>query len=195
MKYYNFLTNNEVNVNTKLYDFNMEIAEKLSTRSKDENTKVGCVITDKDSVIVSSGYNGPNRHAFDSCYNFTTTDKYVVLAAQYKHLDLPNRSIVLKKNPFMIHAEMNAILQCAKFGVQTDDAEIYVTHFPCLKCTQSIIQAGIRKIYYLHDYHNHPYAKQLLKQANIETIKGEIPSDFFEQIIQLNERNLSKESE
>ena len=30
-----------------------------------------------------------------------------------------------------IHAEMNAILQCAKFGVPTEGAEIYVTHFPC----------------------------------------------------------------
>ena len=146
----------------------------LSLRSTCERLMVGAVIV-RNKRVIAGGYNGSvsgEDHCIDvGCY-------------------LEEGRCVRT-----VHAEMNAILQCAKFGVQTDDAEIYVTHFPCLKCTQSIIQAGIHKIYYLHDYHNHPYAKQLLKQANIETIKGEIPSDLFEQIIQLNERNLSKESE
>ena len=57
-----------------------------------------------------------------------------------------------------IHAEMNALTQCAKFGVQTEGAEIYVTHFPCLQCTKLIIQAGISKIHYQKDYHNDEYA-------------------------------------
>ncbi|WP_312632459.1 deaminase, partial [Mammaliicoccus sciuri] len=67
-----------------------------------------------------------------------------------------------------IHAEMNALLQCAKQGVSTDGATIYVTHFPCLNCTKSIIQSGIDTIYYAEDYHNHTYALELLKQAGIE---------------------------
>jgi dCMP deaminase len=33
---------------------------------------------------------------------------------------------------------MNALLQCAKQGVSTEGATIYVTHFPCLNCTKSI---------------------------------------------------------
>lgn len=64
-----------------------------------------------------------------------------------------------------IHAEMNALLQCAKQGVSTDGATIYVTHFPCLNCTKSIIQAGIKQIYYAEDYHNHKYALELLDQG------------------------------
>ncbi|MUK58756.1 competence protein ComE, partial [Pseudomonas aeruginosa] len=44
----------------------------------------------------------------------------------------------------------------------------YVTHFPCLNCTKSIIQAGIKRIYYAEDYHNHEYATKLLKQSGIE---------------------------
>ena len=62
---------------------------------------------------------------------------------------------------------MNAILQCAKQGVSTEGATIYVTYFPCLNCTKSIIQAGIKTVYYAEDYHNHPYAIQLLKQSGI----------------------------
>lgn len=67
-----------------------------------------------------------------------------------------------------IHAEMNALLQCAKQGVSTDGATIYVTHFPCLNCTKSIIQAGIQTIYYAEDYHNHSYALKLLDQSGID---------------------------
>ena len=176
MKYYNFLTNNEVNVNTKLYDFNMEIADKLSTRSKDENTKVGCVITDKDSVIVSSGYNGPNRHAFDSCYNFTTTDKYVVLAAQYKHLDLPNRSIVLKKNPFMIHAEMNAILSCTD-KKSLEGSIVFVTHCCCISCLNSLIQSKVGRI--VMGDRKHSKYTEMLPDILFLLENSEIPRDFI----------------
>lgn len=63
---------------------------------------------------------------------------------------------------------MNALLQCAKQGVSTEGATIYVTHFPCLNCTKSIIQAGITRIYYAQDYHNHEYALKLLAQSGIE---------------------------
>lgn len=62
---------------------------------------------------------------------------------------------------------MNALLQCAKFGVPTADAEIYVTHFPCLQCCKAIIQAGIKTVYYAEDYKNHPYAIDLFQQANV----------------------------
>jgi dCMP deaminase len=70
-----------------------------------------------------------------------------------------------------IHAEMNALLQCAKFGVATQNAEIYVTHYPCLQCCKAIIQAGIKKVYYATDYKNSPYAVDLFKSAEVETIK------------------------
>lgn len=146
----------------------------LSLRSTCERLMVGAVIV-RNKRVIAGGYNGSvsgEDHCIDvGCY-------------------LEEGRCVRT-----VHAEMNALLQCAKFGVQTDGAEIFVTHFPCLKCTQSIIQAGIRKIYYLHDYHNHPYAKQLLSQVGIETIKGEIPEDFFAQMAQLNQKNLNKEAE
>lgn len=67
-----------------------------------------------------------------------------------------------------IHAEMNALTQCAKFGVQTEGTEIYVTHFPCLQCTKLIIQAGISKIHYKKDYRNDEYAYELIEKSGIE---------------------------
>ena len=66
-----------------------------------------------------------------------------------------------------IHAEINAILQCSRFGVGTEGATIYVTHFPCLNCTKSIIQAGIKEICYANDYRNNEYARELLEKSGI----------------------------
>ncbi|KRK68091.1 ComE operon protein 2 [Lentilactobacillus buchneri DSM 20057] len=66
---------------------------------------------------------------------------------------------------------MNAILQCAKFGESTDNAEIYVTDFPCLQCTKMLLQAGITKINYLRNYHNNDYAQKLIRLKNIELNK------------------------
>jgi dCMP deaminase len=77
---------------------------------------------------------------------------------------------------------MNALLQCAKFGVATQNAEIYVTHYPCLQCCKAIIQAGIKKVYYATDYKNSPYAVDLFKSAEVETIK--VP---YESVIEENQ--------
>ena len=65
---------------------------------------------------------------------------------------------------------------------ETQGAEIYVTHFPCLQCTKMIIQAGITKIYYLEDYHNDTYALKLIEQAHVQCQKVALPKDFFQQL-------------
>src|SRR5690606_4972648 len=70
-----------------------------------------------------------------------------------------------------IHAEMNALLQCSKYGVSVSGADIYVSHFPCLQCTKSIIQAGISRLYYAEDYKNHEYAIELLEQAGVAVVQ------------------------
>ncbi|MEM5199359.1 deaminase, partial [Enterococcus faecium] len=81
-----------------------------------------------------------------------------------------------------IHAEMNAILQCAKFGVPTEGAEIYVTHFPCLQCTKMILQAGIKKIYYLKDYRNDEYALNLIEQVGATVEKVTLVPKYFAEL-------------
>ncbi|KRL01381.1 ComE operon protein 2 [Liquorilactobacillus capillatus DSM 19910] len=81
-----------------------------------------------------------------------------------------------------IHAEMNAVLQCAKFGIATADAEIYVTDFPCLQCTKMLLQAGIKKIYYLRNYHNNDYAMRLLKLKNVEVEQVKVDKEYLKSI-------------
>jgi dCMP deaminase len=133
-------------------EYFMAQSELLALRSTCTRLAVGATIV-RDKRIIAGGYNGSiagGVHCIDEgCY---VIDNHCVRT---------------------IHAEMNAILQCAKFGVPTDGADIYVTHFPCLQCCKAIVQAGIKTVYYEMDYKNHPYALELFEQANIATVQVE----------------------
>ena len=68
-----------------------------------------------------------------------------------------------------IHAEINAIAQAAKNGATIRDADIYVTHTPCIHCFKVLLNTGIRRIFY-----EKPYKLQTLdelrRQANVELL-------------------------
>lgn len=51
-----------------------------------------------------------------------------------------------------VHGEMDAILSCARLGIQVDGKHLFVTTFPCHNCTRHIIAAGIKKVYYIEPY-------------------------------------------
>ncbi|WP_353948025.1 ComE operon protein 2 [Sporolactobacillus sp. Y61] len=131
-------------------EYFMAQSHLLASRSTCTRLVVGATIV-RDKRIIAGGYNGSisgGVHCIDEgCY---VVDGHCVRT---------------------IHAEMNAILQCAKFGESTDGAEIYVTHYPCLPCSKAIIQAGIRRVYYTNDYRNDPYAGKLYRQAGVEVKK------------------------
>ncbi|MED4905082.1 ComE operon protein 2 [Parageobacillus thermoglucosidasius] len=135
----------------------------LALRSTCTRLAVGATIV-RDKRIIAGGYNGSiagGAHCIDEgCY---IIDGHCVRT---------------------IHAEMNAIIQCAKFGVPTEGAEMYVTHFPCLHCCKAIIQSGIRAVYYAQDYKNDPYALELFQQANVRV--EHVP--FNQEILSLLQR-------
>ena len=127
-------------------EYFMAQSNLLSLRSTCSRLSVGATIV-KDKRIVSGGYNGSikgDEHCID--VGCKVVEGHCVRT---------------------IHAEINAILQCSKFGVGTEGATIYVTHFPCLNCTKSIIQAGIKEICYANDYRNNEYARELLEKSGV----------------------------
>ncbi|MFD0896950.1 ComE operon protein 2 [Loigolactobacillus binensis] len=131
-----------------------------SSRSTCPRATVGAAIV-RDRRVIASGYNGSvsgDEHCLDvGCY---LVDGHCLRT---------------------IHAEMNAILQCAKFGAATEGAEIYVTHFPCLQCTKMLIQAGIKAINYLKDYHDDEYAQALIKKSGVTLKQIQLGATAFDQ--------------
>ena len=131
----------------------MSQSHLLALRSTCERLSVGATIV-REKRVIAGGYNG-SVSGGDHCIEVGC-------------------KVIEGHCVRTIHAEINAILQCAKFGVPTEGAEIYVTHFPCLNCCKTIIQSGISKIYYAEDYRNHPYAIELLEAAGVEYEKVEL---------------------
>src|SRR5262249_48884300 len=108
------------------------IAEAAKEKSKDPKCPVGAVIVSEDKVVLTTGFNGLPRGADD--------DKEIL-------------DDVYEKLKVICHAEQNAIINAARMGISVRGASIYVTKFPCLACCNSIIQAGIARIYTLdHRY-------------------------------------------
>lgn len=68
-----------------------------------------------------------------------------------------------------IHAEAGVIAQCAKDGVATKGADLYVTTFPCPTCARSVIVAGFKRLFYKKGY-SILDAEELLKEAGVEII-------------------------
>lgn len=125
----------------------MQITEIVASRSTCDRAFVGCVLVNKDHRIVSTGYNGSvagNPHCDD--VGHTMRDGHCIAT---------------------IHAEMNALLYCAKEGIPTKDTVCYVTHFPCLNCTKALIQAGIREVVYKNAYRVDDYAVSLFEKNHI----------------------------
>lgn len=138
-------------------EYFMNLAMTVSQRGTCDRAYVGCLIVNKENRIVSTGYNGSikgNPHCDE--IGHTMRDGHCIAT---------------------IHAEMNALLYCAKEGISVNGCIAYVTHFPCLNCTKSLIQAGISKIYYNNAYRVDDYAIKLLERNKIPYIKIDLPME------------------
>lgn len=134
----------------------MGVAKLSSLRSKDPNTQVGACIVNPMNRIVGVGYNGLPYGCDDSQYPW----------------DKREGNLNETKYPYVVHAELNAILNST---TSLQGCRIYVSLFPCHECVKAIIQSGIKEIIYADDKYNGTpsdmAAKRMLKSANIITRK------------------------
>ena len=66
-----------------------------------------------------------------------------------------------------LHAEMNALLQAAHYGIKISGATLYSTTYPCSLCAKMLVNVGIIRIVTLTDYPD-ALAKEILSMANIK---------------------------
>jgi dCMP deaminase len=116
-------------------DFFMGVAKLAAQRSKDPSTQVGACIV-KDKKIIGVGYNGMPNGCSDDLFPWGKDED-------------PGKS----KYSFVVHAEENCILNCSTLQ-ELKGATLFCTLFPCNECAKTIVQVGIKKIYYLDDKHS-----------------------------------------
>lgn len=118
----------------------MTITRQVAERSTCARAKVGAVIV-RDKNILATGYNG-SASGMPHC-----TDVGCLI---YKSTTPTGETV---ENCFRtIHAEINAIAQAAKNGASIRDADIYITHTPCIHCFKVLINTGIVRICYERPY-------------------------------------------
>ena len=123
-----------------------EIVQVTAKRSPCERLHVGCLFV-KDNRIVSQGYNG----FLPGC---------------------SHQSIVRDGHEqATVHAEQNAIADCAKRGVSCQGCTAYITHYPCIICCRLLIAAGISTIKYIHNYKNDELVPYFLDQLGVHCVQ------------------------
>lgn len=123
-----------------------KIVSVTAERSSCHRLHVGCLLV-KNNRIISQGYNG--------------------------HLPGCKHESIVRNNheQATVHAEQNAICDCAKRGVSCERATAYVTHYPCIICCRLLLASGIKEIRYLEDYKNDELVKYFCNELNVELIK------------------------
>ena len=123
-------------------DYFKNIVQVTSTRSPCERLQVGCLFV-KNNRIVSQGYNGFLPGA-------------------------PHESIMRDGHEQgTVHAEQNAVSDCARRGASCEGCTVYITHYPCVICTRIMLAAGIKEIKYIDDYKNDELVERFCDLANV----------------------------
>lgn len=153
----------------------IKAAQLCAKNSYAVKLQVGAIIV-KDGQIMSDGFNGTPCGFENKCEILECTTNYCkynkILANDFKFCVNCVYSKLSTKS-YVLHAESNAILKCAKYGRPTNGSTLYITHSPCIECAKLIIQAGIIRVIYLEDYRK-TEGIELLKKASIKVEKFEL---------------------
>ncbi|MCE9619836.1 MAG: dCMP deaminase family protein [Planctomycetes bacterium] len=102
----------------------LRLADQIASWSKDPSRGVGAVIVSPARQIVATGFNGLPRGVEDRTDRLERPAKYELI----------------------VHAEMNAIIQCARNGVSPLGCAVFTTFSPCVACAIAMVQAGIARV-------------------------------------------------
>lgn len=136
----------------------MDIAKLVATRSTCLRRHVGAVIV-KEKRVIATGYNGAPaglRHC----------EELGGCLRQQMQIPSGERHEICRAT----HAEQNAIIQSARYGIAIEGATLYCTTQPCSLCAKMIVNAGLQSIYFAEGYPDE-FSLSFLKEAGVEIVK------------------------
>lgn len=135
----------------------IKITEDVSLRATCVKRRVGAIIV-KNNRILSSGYNGAPK-GFAHCGETECLRKKMHVPSGQRH--------ELCRG---LHAEQNAIIQAAVYGVQIENATLYCTYQPCVICVKMMINAGIKRLVYTGNYPD-DLGRDFLENSGMEVVR------------------------
>lgn len=128
----------------------LKMAAEWGRLSHCTRKKVGAILV-KEGMIISDGYNGTPSGFSNDCEDESGETRWYVL-----------------------HAEANAIMKVARSTNAAGNSTLYITLSPCRECCKLILQAGIRRVVYQHQYKDET-AIHFLREAGLEVVRIEDP--------------------
>lgn len=135
-------------------EYFMTLADEVATRTTCLRRAVGAIIV-KEKRILATGYNGVPTGLRHCSVAGCLREKLGVPSGQ--------RHEICRG----LHAEQNALLQAARYGIDIEGSSIYITTQPCVVCAKMLINAGISEIIYRNPYPDE-LAMVLLNESNIK---------------------------
>lgn len=136
----------------------LDLCEAVSKRATCDRGSSGCVIV-KDKRIMTTGYVGAPSglpHCDDAGHDIRKVSDFNDNVSQHCVRTL--------------HAEQNAIIQAARFGIPLEGATLFCKMTPCRTCAMMIINAGIKRVVCERRYHADKDTIEMFKQAAIDLV-------------------------
>ncbi|MGI6216892.1 MAG: deoxycytidylate deaminase [Coriobacteriales bacterium] len=135
-------------------DYFQTITRDVAERSTCLRRHVGAIIV-KDKRILATGYNGAPSGLEHCLTRGCLREQLGIPSGQKQELCRAT------------HAEQNAVIQAARYGVPIDGATVYCTNQPCTACAKILINAGVKEIVYENPYPD-KLGEEMLAEANIK---------------------------
>lgn len=138
-------------------EYFLDLIEPIGKRATCDRARSGAVIVSPHNTILATGYVGapPGQPHCDE-------------AGHLMRAVIDEEGNQSQHCVRTLHAEENAILQCAKDGIKIEGAVLYCTMVPCYNCALRIARVGIKKVVAKKRYHADELSLKLLQDAGVE---------------------------
>jgi len=144
----------------------MKTAETFAELSHARRLHVGAIVV-KDDRIISIGYNGMPAGWDNNCEDRVYANEWSIDNNHWDYQEEDGTCYNLKTRPEVLHAETNAIAKLARSNESGMDADIFITHAPCLDCAKLIYQSGIKRVWYGTQYRDST-GTEFLRKSGVE---------------------------
>lgn len=148
-------------------EYFMSVALLSALRSKDPSTQVGACLASKQNSILSIAYNGTPYKMHDDILPWHSFGE-------------KDGNLVQIKNPYIIHAEMNAFDNYRGNLSDLHHATLYVLYSPCCNCSKRISQSGIDRVVYLREYKKNDESKKSYRWLSRAGVVTSLYNDYHD---------------
>ncbi len=137
-------------------EYFLGVSREVAKRATCDRGRSGCVIV-KDKRILTTGYVG-SPVGVEHCDEI----------GHQMHAVVNADGSISQHCIRTTHAEQNALVQAARYGIPIDSATLYVKMEPCYVCAKMIVNAGIRRVVCEKRYHGAQLSRELFRQAGVQ---------------------------